>query len=84
MNENQTASLEIRNLSSTAVDLGEISTNVEGLDAKIEQIENGRLFKVLLTLAPSAPKGDFEGLVTITTTSSKQPTLEVSVKGVVL
>ncbi len=82
--ESQTASLEIRNLGSTAVELGEISTNVKGLDAKIEQVENGRLFKVLLTLEPGAPKGDFEGLVTITTTSSKQPTLEVSVKGVVL
>lgn len=84
VNENQTASLEIRNLSSTAVDLGEISTNVKGLDAEIEQIENGRLYKILLTLKPGAPKGDFEGLVTITTTSSNQPMLEVSVKGVVL
>jgi hypothetical protein len=29
-------------------------------------------------------KGDFEGLVTISTNSSKQPTIEVSVKGVIL
>ena len=84
LNENQTASLEIRNLSSSAVSLGEVSTDIQGLDAQIEPIEDGRLFKVLLTLKPGAPKGDFEGLVTISTSSAKQPTVEVSVKGVVL
>jgi hypothetical protein len=84
LTENQTASLEVRNLGASAVELGEVSTNVEGLDAEIEQIEDGRLFKILLTLKQGAPKGGFDGLVTITTTSNKQPTIEVSVKGVVL
>jgi len=84
LTESQTASLEIRNLSSTAVELGQVSTDVEGLDAKIESVEEGRLFKVLLTLKPGAPKGDFEGLVTISTSSAEQPTLEISVRGVVL
>ena len=82
--EEQTASLEVRNLGSTAVELREISTDVTGLDAAIEQLEDGRLYKVLLTLKPGAPKGEFEGSVTINTTSPEQPTLEVSVKGVVL
>lgn len=84
LTEPQTASLEIRNLSSTAVDLGEISTDVSGLNAEIEPVEEGRLYKVLLTLEPGMAKGDFEGLVTISTNSSKQPTIEVSVKGVIL
>lgn len=82
--EAQTASLEIRNLSSSAVTLNQVSTNIQGLEAAIEQVEDGRLYKVVLTLKPGTPKGDFEGLVTITTTSTKQPTVEVSVKGVVL
>jgi len=82
--EPQTASLEIRNLSSTSVNLGEISTDVAGLNAEIEPLEEGRLYKVLLTLDPGMAKGDFEGLVTINTNSSKQPTIEVSVKGVIL
>ena len=84
LTENQTASLEIRNLSSSTVELGEISTDIEGLEAEIEPIEDGRLFKVLLTLKPGAPKGDFEGMVTISTSSARQPTVEVSVRGVVL
>jgi hypothetical protein len=84
LSEPQTKSLEIRNLSSAQVGLGEITTDVAGLDAEIELLEDGRLYKVLLTLQPGMAKGDFEGLVTISTNSSKQPTIEVSVKGVVL
>ena len=82
--EPQTASLEIRNLSSGAVKLSEITSNLAGLEAEIEPLEDGRLYKILLTLQPGMAKGDFEGLVTISTNSSKQPTIEVSVKGVVL
>ena len=84
LSEPQTKSLEIRNLSSVAVDLGEVASSIAGLDAEIEPLEEGRLYKVLLTLKPGMAKGDFEGMVTITTDSSKQPTIEVSVKGVVL
>ena len=84
LTEPQTASLEIRNLSLNAVGLGEITTNISGLQAEIEPLEEGRLYKVLLTLQPGMSKGDFEGLVTITTNSPKQPTIEVSVKGVIL
>ena len=84
LSEPQTTSLEIRNLSSTEVGLGEISTDIAGLEAEIEPLEDGRLYKVLLTLQPGMAKGDFEGQLTISTDSVKQPTIEVSVKGVVL
>lgn len=84
LGEPQTASLEVRNLSSESVDLGEVATDIDGLEAEIEPLEEGRLYKVLLTLNPGMPKGEFEGLVTIRTTSERQPTLEVSVKGFVL
>lgn len=84
LDEPQTASLEIRNLSSAAVQLGEVSVDLEGLEAEIEPLEAGRLYKVLLTLKPGLPKGGFEGLLTIATSSDKQPSIEVSVKGVVL
>ncbi len=80
----QTASLEIRNLSSATVKLGDVETDVDGLEAEVEPLEEGRLYKVLLTIKPGMPKGDFEGLVSIRTTSSKQPTIEISVKGVIL
>lgn len=82
--EPQTASLEIRNLGSADVALGEISTDLQGLEAEIEALEEGRLYKVLITLQPGRPEGDFEGVITISTTSPKQPVVEVNVKGVVL
>lgn len=84
VSEPQTASLEIRNMSKSAVELAEVSTDIEGIQAEIEPLEEGRLYKVLLTLEPGMKKGRFRGLVTINTTSSKQPVLEVNVKGVVL
>jgi len=84
VSEPQTASLEIRNMSKSAVALDEVSTDIEGIQAEIEPLEEGRLYKVLLTLEPGMKKGRFRGLVTINTTSSKQPVLEVNVKGVVL
>jgi hypothetical protein len=84
VSEPQTASLEIRNMSKSAVTLDEVSTDIEGVQAEIEPLEEGRLYKVLLTLEPGMKKGRFRGLVTINTTSSKQPVLEVNVKGVVL
>jgi len=71
-------------MSKSSVDLGEISTDIQGLQAEIEPLEEGRLYKVLLTLNPGIKKGRFRGLVKINTTSSKQPVLEVNVKGVVL
>mgnify|MGYP001817763552 FL=1 len=82
--EPQTASIEIRNMSKSAVDLDEVSTDVEGLQAEIEPLEEGRLYKILLTLEPGMKKGRFRGQITINTTSSKQPVLEVNVKGVVI
>ena len=82
--EPQTASLEIRNMSKSAVNLDQISTDIQGLEAEIEPLEEGRLYKVLLILKPGMKKGRFKGQVTINTTSTKQPVLEVNVKGVVL
>ncbi len=82
--EPQNVSLEIKNLGSDAVELGEVSSDLEGLVAEIEALEEGRLFKVDLTLAPGLPKGAFAGTLTISTSSVRQPAVEVTVRGVVL
>ncbi len=84
LTEPQTASLEIKNLSSSAVELSAATTDLRGLAAELESVEAGRLYKLLLTLEPGMTAGPFEGVVRITTTSRRQPLLEVSVKGVVL
>lgn len=84
LTEPQTASLEIKNLGAAAVSLGEVASTVEGLEAAVEPLEEGRRYKVVLTLSPSMAKGPFTGKLTIATTSSRLPRLEVDVKGVVL
>lgn len=84
LNGPQTASLEIRNLSSSSIKLGEVTSDVEGLEVVVEPVEEGRLYKLVLTLKPGMAKGDFAGQVSINTSSSKQPTVEITVKGVIL
>lgn len=84
LSEPQQASLEIKNLSSGDVTLEEATTDLDGLEAEIEAVEEGRRYTVVLTLKPGVAKGPFEGTLTINTSSDRQPVLEVSVKGVVL
>ena len=82
--EPQVASLEIRNLGSRNVSLGEISTDLSGVVTEVEEIEAGKVYKVVITVNPGMPKGPFAGLLTIDTNSAKQPKIEVDVRGVVL
>ena len=84
LDEPQRASLEIKNMGSENVELGEMTTDLEGLEAEIEALEEGKLFRVDLTLSPGLAKGPFEGMLTIHTSSDRQPVLEVRVKGVAL
>jgi hypothetical protein len=79
--EEHTATLEIRNLSSNAVELLTVTTDVAGLEAEIESVEAGRLFNVVLTLAPGVDKGRFRGKVTVETNSASQPIVEIDVTG---
>ncbi len=82
--EEHRATLEIKNLSSTAVEVQSATTDLEGLSAEIEAVEAGRLFNVVLTLAPGMEKGRFRGKVTLKTTSPRQPLVEIDVTGTVL
>ena len=80
--ERQSTSLEIKNLGAEAVELGEVSSDLDGLEAEIEPLEEGRLFKLVLTLKPGRPKGAFSGTVIVSTSSARQPAVEVAVRGV--
>jgi hypothetical protein len=79
--EEHTTILEIRNRGNDAVDLLAASTDVSGLEAEIESVEAGRLFNVVLTLAPGVDKGRFRGTITVETNSPRQPILEIDVTG---
>ncbi len=82
--EAHTATLEVKNLSSMAVDVESATSDLEGLTAEVEAVEAGRLFNVVLTLEPGMEKGRFRGKVTLKTSSPKQPIVEIDVTGTVM
>lgn len=78
------ARLEVKNLGSNAIGLSGAETDVLGVAAEIEAVEEGKLYNVVLTLNPGMEKGRFKGSVRITTTSKEQPVVVVSLTGTVL
>lgn len=77
-------SVNVRNFASEAIKVTGITGDVQGLEAKIEPLQEGREYKVRLTLKPEAQKGPFLGKLTMTTDSPKLPKLEVQLKGTVI
>ncbi len=78
------ATLEVKNLGATAVEVESAASDVAGLEARVEPVEAGRLFNLVLTLAPGMDKGRFRGKVTLKTSSPKQPIVEIDVVGTVI
>lgn len=78
------ASLHVKNFATEEIPLTKVETNVQGLQAELTPLKEGREYAVLLTLKPEMPKGDFRGKLRIYTASSKQEVIEVEVKGRVL
>ena len=82
--EPQSKSLEVKNLGTADVELTEAISDLVGLEAVIEPIEEGRIYRIKLTLTDALPKGDFEGRLTIKTSSARQPVVEVPLRGTIL
>lgn len=76
--------LEVMNQTDAGISLEEVSANIAGVDAEIEAIEEGKHYKVVLTLTPEMAKGPFKGKVQITTSSKRRPVLEVDLSGTIL
>lgn len=79
-----TAILEVKNLGEPAVRLGEAQSDVNGLSSELEVVDEGRLFRLRLTLDPAMPKGDFAGTLTIPTSSPLQPEVRIDLRGTIL
>ena len=79
-----TAILEVKNLGKPDVTLGVVETSVAGLSPEVEVVDEGRLFRLRLTLDPAMPKGDFRGTLTIPTSSPLQPEVTIDVRGTIL
>ena len=79
-----TAILEVKNLGEPEITLGAVESTVAGLTPEIEVVNEGRIFRVLLTLDPKMPKGDFSGKLIISTSSALQPQVTIDVRGTIL
>ncbi len=78
------AKIEVKVLGVDDVELGEIATDVQGLEARVEPLEEGRLYNLVITLRPEMKKGKTTGTLTVKTSSPRQPVLDIRVTGTVL
>jgi Protein of unknown function (DUF1573) len=76
------AVFQVRNFASQAIALTGAETDVPGISAQVQPVEQGRKYKVLLVLDPAAMKeGPFAGKLRVKTDSPKVPTLTVDFAG---
>jgi hypothetical protein len=66
---------------SAPLQIESVETTLPGVTANVEPVEDGREFRVWVTVGPEAPKGDFTGLVRVRTNHPRQPTVEIPVQG---
>ncbi len=77
--------LDIKNFATEPIKvIGVETTTGQGLEAKVEPLEEGREYTVKLTVNSAMAKGPFHGKLTIRTDSPKSPVLEVELSGTVL
>ena len=78
--------LHFTNFITDTIELTQIETDLTGLSAEVLDADRdvGYRFKLVLTLGPEMPKGDFVSKVRIHTTDSQNPIIELPVKGTIL
>lgn len=77
-------SLNVRNFATEPIKVTGIAGDVQGINAKIEPVQEGREYQVQVTFQPNAQKGPVNGKLTLTTDSQKVPRIEVQLKGNVI
>lgn len=77
-------SLHVRNFATEPIKVTGIAGDIQGINAKIEPVQEGREYQVQVTFLPEARKGPVNGKLTLTTDSKKVPWIEVQLKGNVI
>lgn len=77
-------SLNVRNFATEPIKVTGVAGDVQGIDAKIQPLQEGREYQVQVTFQPQAQKGPVNGKLTLTTDSQKVPRIEVQLKGNVI
>ncbi len=76
--------LDVRNFATEPIKVTGADPLGQGMEAKVEPLEEGREYAVRLTLNPGMPKGPFHSKLTLHTDSPKAPVIEVELSGTVL
>jgi len=76
--------LDVKNFATEPIKVIGVDPPGQGIEAKVEPLEEGREYTVRLTLNSGMAKGPFHGKLTIHTDSPKSPVLEVELVGTVL
>ena len=70
------------------IDLTTVETGHDAISAEVQQSPNDRdkgyRFRIVLTIGPDMPKGEFDTKVKIHTTDSQSPVVELPVRGTVI
>jgi uncharacterized protein DUF1573 len=74
-------SLNVKSFTSEPIKLTGAQSDIPGIEAQIEPVQEGREYEVRLTLKPEVRKGPFNGKLSILTDSLKVPRIEVELKG---
>jgi len=77
-------SLDIKSFSTEPIKVIGVDPPGQGIEAKVEPLEEGREYTVRLILSSAMPKGPFHNKLTIHTDSPKSPVIEVELTGTVL
>ena len=76
------ATFQVRNFATQAIALTGAETDVPGISAQVQPVEQGRKYKVLLVLDPAAMKeGPFAGKLHVKTDNPKVPAFTVDFAG---
>jgi hypothetical protein len=73
--------LTLINFGADPIDVRAVSTDVPGAEARLVEVEKGKRWKIEIDLTPAMAKGRVDGQLTIETSSSVQPRLEVPLSG---
>lgn len=73
--------LKLFNFGADAVELKSATTDLPFVAVATAAEEAGRRFRIELRLAPDAPKGKFDGVLRVETSSAVMPVVEIPVRG---
>jgi hypothetical protein len=74
-------SINVKSFATEPIKLTGTQSSVQGIEARIEPVEDGREYQVWVTVKPEIAKGKFDGKLFLTTDSLKIPRIEIQLTG---